>query len=75
MNQDRLGWDAAVQGRWSNDWIAVQQAYLDFIESKLSGKRWLIELIKKTWDIAWDLWEDRNGENATRKSARLKTEM
>jgi hypothetical protein len=25
------------------------------------GKRWTVALIKKLWDIAWDLWEHRNG--------------
>jgi hypothetical protein len=39
----------------------VQQAYLQQIGSRRTGKRWVIELIKKLWHFAWDLWEHRNG--------------
>ena len=39
----------------------VQQAYLQQIGSRRTGKHWVIELIKKLWHIAWDLWEHRNG--------------
>jgi hypothetical protein len=31
------------------------------IRSRRSGRRWLISLIKKMWDIAWDFWSHRNG--------------
>ncbi|MFN9979508.1 MAG: hypothetical protein ACK53Y_06325, partial [bacterium] len=34
---------------------------LQQIGSRRTGKRWVIELIKKLWHIAWDLWEHRNG--------------
>jgi hypothetical protein len=23
--------------------------------------RWMVALIQKLWDVAWDLWEDQNG--------------
>jgi hypothetical protein len=39
----------------------AQQAYYCLIKSKRSGKRWTVELIKKMWAIAWDLWDHRNG--------------
>jgi len=32
-------------------------------------------LIKKLWDIAWDLWQDRNGINAEQKLARCRLEL
>lgn len=31
------------------------------LKSRRSGKRWTVELIKKLWGIAWDLWEHCNG--------------
>jgi len=70
LKQDRIGWDAAFEGRWSSDWAHVQQAYLTFIGSKKTGRRWLTMVIQKMWDIAWDLWEDRNGVNADKQAAR-----
>jgi hypothetical protein len=24
-------------------------------------KRWMIAILKKVWDISWDMWEQRNG--------------
>jgi hypothetical protein len=75
LAQDRIGWNAAFEGRWSGHWIEVQQSYYKFIESKAGAKRWLIELIKKVWQIACDLWDDRNGENAKRKKKRLREDL
>jgi hypothetical protein len=34
--------------------------YINIGERK-TGKRWISSLIKKLWEIAWDLWEHRNG--------------
>ena len=63
LNQDRLGWDAAFEGKWHVGWAEVQDTYLKFIGSQRSGKHWLIALIEKLWLTVWDLWEDRNGIN------------
>ncbi len=27
-----------------------------------TGKRWITTLIKKLWEISWNMWEQRNGE-------------
>ena len=67
LNQDRLGWEAAFEGKWHVGWEEVQDTYFKFIGSRRSGKRWLIALINKVWLTAWDLWEDRNGVNASRR--------
>jgi hypothetical protein len=75
VQQDKIGWGAAFEGRWSKKWVNVQDTYYKYIESKLSGKRWMVEIIKKLWDIAWDLWKDRNRVNAVLKTARLKAEL
>jgi hypothetical protein len=69
LDQDRLGWEAAFEGKWHVGWAEVQETYFRFIGSKRSGKRWLVALTKKLWLTAWDMWEDRNGENARRRDA------
>jgi hypothetical protein len=35
----------------------------------------MIELIKKLWQTAWDLWQDRNTDNAKRKTKRLRGDL
>ena len=59
--QDGIGWDAAFTGCWSTGWAQAQAQHYRTIGSKQSGKRWLAALIKKLWQVAWDLWEHRNG--------------
>ena len=41
--------------------MEAQQACYRTIKSLRTGKMWTAELVKKLWDIAWDLWEHRNG--------------
>ena len=73
--QDDMGWNAAFEGRWHHDWAAVQQRYYEYIGSRRTGKRWLIAVITKLWDVAWDLWIDRNGENTKQKEQRERKQM
>jgi hypothetical protein len=35
--------------------------YYNSIRSNRNGRRWLSSIIKRLWNIAWDLWEHRNG--------------
>jgi hypothetical protein len=70
--QDRMGWKSAFEGRWHMDWAAVQQKYYEYIGSQRTGKRWLVAVIKKCWDVAWDLWIDRNGQNIRLKEQRAR---
>jgi hypothetical protein len=53
--QDSIGWSSFVYGFISWEWQAVQSAYLLTLNRKQSAKRWLSELIKKLWLIAWDM--------------------
>ena len=59
--QTELGWKPFFEGRVVKEWRSLQQQYLTKISSRRSGKRWLVALIEKMWQIAWDLWEHRNG--------------
>ena len=59
--QDELGWTAAFEGRWSSQWIVIQDRHFANNNLRQTGRRWLTALIKKLWEVAWDLWEHRNG--------------
>lgn len=58
--QDELGWEAFIFGFWTSHWESIQQAYLVSLNSKVSVKRWATSIIKKLWDVAWDMWDQRN---------------
>ena len=59
-DQDSLGWDKFLLGFWSNQWEGAQERYLQSIQSKITIKRWITAIIRKLWDIVWDMWEHRN---------------
>jgi hypothetical protein len=60
LKQSQIGWRRFFEGWLVQEWTDAQQAYYKISKSLRSGKRWTIELIKKLWDVAWDLWEHRN---------------
>jgi hypothetical protein len=60
-SQTTIGWRRFFEGWISHEWTKAQQAHYTSIKSLCTGKRWAVALIKKLWDIAWDLWEHRNG--------------
>ena len=59
--QDRIGWQAMLEGTPVIGWAEVQQRYLEWRKKRRTGKRWLLAVIQKMWDVAWDLWDHRNG--------------
>ena len=73
--QNELGKNAFTEGCLVHEWEARQREHLTETESKRSPQRWVKELIKKLWNISWDMWESRNDEvhkeTATRKSILL----
>ena len=60
--QTLVGWQAFLEGGVLKDWAAKQQEYYDWLARKNTGKRWTTTLIKKLWEISWNMWEHRNGE-------------
>ena len=44
------------------NWAAKQREYYTWLQKRNTGKRWATTLIKKLWEISWDMWEHRNGE-------------
>jgi hypothetical protein len=59
--QDEIGWDNFLEGTISKHWQPVQALYFLFTNSRKSTLRWASALIRKTWIVAWDQWEHRNG--------------
>lgn len=58
--QDSMGWKPFFEGRPAYQWAQLQQVCYEWHKKRRTGKRWVIALIKKLWDIAWDMWMDRN---------------
>jgi hypothetical protein len=62
QTQDLLGWRAFLEGCVLKEWAAKQQEYYTWLERKNTGRRWVTTLIKKMWEISWDMWKQRNDE-------------
>ena len=60
QQQNEIGWQSFLEGWVSTGWQLIQQRHYQWLESKRSGRRWVIALIKKLWQVAWDQWEHRN---------------
>jgi hypothetical protein len=60
-HQDHIGWTNLLEGCIDVGWTEAQALYYKTIGSRRSGLRWTVAVIKKLWDVAWDLWEQRNG--------------
>jgi hypothetical protein len=61
LDQTLLGWSNFVDGFISTSWQSTQKIYFLRIGSRRSPKRWTIALIRKLWEVAWDMWEHQNG--------------
>lgn len=59
--QAALGWNNFFEGFLVKDWSMVVKQQLGRMRSRRSSRRWTSALIRKLWQIAWDLWEHRNG--------------
>ena len=58
--QYRIGWTNFMLGRMASEWASAQQAYLDHLGKRKTGKRWLIAITTKLLKISWDMWDLRN---------------
>jgi len=57
--QQDIGWWNMLMGLHSNKWQLIQQSHYRHIGSKQSAKRWTSLVIRKLWEIAWDMWQHR----------------
>jgi hypothetical protein len=60
-HQNEVGWQAFMEGCPAPGWQDTQQQYYWFLLSRKTGIQWLSALIRKLWQIAWDMWEHCNG--------------
>ena len=60
--QSHVGDNAFMEGFIATGWEKAQAKYLLEINSKRNPSRWVTELIRKLWNVAWDMWDSRNGE-------------
>jgi len=59
--QNQIGWDY-IFDRWlSKQWHLRQKQVWRASQSCHFSRRWTLELIKKLWNITWDLWAHQNG--------------
>ncbi len=49
-----------MEGGILHEWAAKQQEYYDWLQRQNTGKRWLTTLIKKLWEISWNMCELKN---------------
>jgi len=70
QEQTDLGWDHFLDGWLVKSWRLHQDALWKNVRSRRSSKRWIAELIKKLWNVSWDLWAHRNGILHTSPAAR-----
>ena len=59
--QRRIGPNAFAEGLLVDTWQHVQKRYLNDTQSQRCPSRWIRELIKKLWQVSWDMWDSRNG--------------
>jgi hypothetical protein len=80
--QDEIGWQNFLEGGVLHAWSEKQHDYYAWLQRENTGKRWTTLLIKKLWEISWNMWEQRNGEKSDpespaslREHARLDTKI
>jgi hypothetical protein len=61
LKQSSCGWRNFFEGFLIQEWREAMVKQLHKIGSSRSPKRWMSALIRRLWQIAWDLWEHRNG--------------
>ena len=57
--QNDLGWRHFNNGFLVYEWLAIQQAYYDYLGKRHTGRRWASQLIRRLWTTSWDLWRHR----------------
>jgi hypothetical protein len=59
--QAETGWKHFFEGRLHHRWREYMTPHYNNAGERKPGKRWISALIRKLWEIAWDLWEHQNG--------------
>jgi len=61
MDQESLGWDLFLDGWLAKSWWLHQAAVWQSAQSHWSSRQWVAELIKKLWNVSWDMSAHCNG--------------
>jgi hypothetical protein len=59
--QNQMGWKHFFEGRVHKAWREFHTRPQGSTSNSNAGKQWLGAIVCKLHDIAWDLWEHRNG--------------
>ena len=59
LDQTSIGWGGLLEGFVSMHWQLAQAEHFARIGSHQSARRWIIAVIRKGWDISWDMWDHR----------------
>ena len=59
QTQQQCGFDNTMFGWWATGWAEAQHDYLKSLARRTTGLRWLSRLIKKQWEVSWDMWKHR----------------
>jgi hypothetical protein len=54
-----MGLPALADGVIHSSWTETQQRYYEFLGRRRTGFRWHTQLIRRIWEISWDLWRHR----------------
>jgi hypothetical protein len=55
--QSKCGWNNFFEGLILTDWRTEMTRNLSNLKLAKSSRRWAVALIRKMWQVAWDLWE------------------
>jgi hypothetical protein len=73
QKQQHQGNKNVMFGWWDKSWAETQHLYFLSISRRTTGRRWLSRLIKKQWEVSWDMWRHRMEIAATSDSFVLAT--
>jgi hypothetical protein len=57
--QDIIGWDNWVKGRWSHEWANLMNFNISSMDSGIkfnTSLKWAKEIILLTWNLIYDIW-------------------
>ena len=58
--QQLIGGKLTLEGCIHSSWKDILNQYLSGLSSKVNGERFVTSIIKHLWQIAWDMWDNRN---------------
>ena len=58
--QQIIGGKLTLEGCIHSSWKDILHQYLSGLSSKVNGERFVTSIIKHLWQIAWDMWDNRN---------------